>query len=245
MKRSKALVFAAVGTIAAFGIVASTVGAYEVKPGKGGTIKGKVLFKGDAAKANVKKKVDKDPDMCGNEITEPDILVGEGGGLQDAAVYLKKCDSGKEFPASMKKCVVDNSHCAFVPHVSFVMVGGEAVFKNTDTKLHNVKAVSPTLNFNEGIDAQKELVKKCDKADEVQLSCSVHPWMSGALWVVKHPYYVATDAKGEYALTDVPPGKYTLLCKHLKLGKPAGAEKGVEVEVKEGADTSKDFEYSN
>jgi len=221
------------------GLVANAT-AYDVKPGKGGTIKGKAVFKGDAGKANQKIKPDKDTDMC-PEHTDAPTMVGEGGALANAVIYLKKIDAGKDWPESMKKCEIDNSKCQFAPNVSFVMKGGEIVFKNSDPKLHNIKATSTNYNFNEGVEGGKTLTKKADKKDTVNLACSVHPWMNGTLWVVDHPYYVATNDKGEYTLSDVPAGKYTVVAKHAKF--KAKEAKGADVEVKEGADASLDFEF--
>jgi plastocyanin len=243
VKVTKLGVLAVAASIAA---LVATATAYDVKPGKGGKIKGKALFKADKSKANKPLKVEKDPDMCGESTPDPDLIVGEGDGLADVVVWIKKIDAGKDWPASMKKCEIDNTHCSFAPHVAFVMKGGEVTFKNSDSKLHNIKAVSADYNFNDGVDAGKTMTKKCDRGnnEEVKLSCSIHPWMSGQLIVVTHPYYVATNAKGEYELDDVPAGKYTLMVKHAKLGRPAGADKGVEIEVKEGADATKDFEFT-
>jgi plastocyanin len=225
--------------------VALTAGvvAYDVKPStKGGKIKGRVHYKGDSSKANQMVKPDKDTTVC-SEHTNPE-LESKDGGLKNCTVYLKKIDAGKAWPDSMKKALIDNAKCVFMGNVTFVMKGGEVEFKNSDTVLHNVKASSANYNFNEGIEAGASLKKKCDKKDEVKISCSVHPWMSGTLWVVDHPYYVATNDRGEFELSDVPPGKYTLMAKHGKLGKPNKAEKGIAVEVKEGGEVSQDFEFN-
>ena len=242
MKRQSILAIVAAASVAAFVASAS---AYDVKPGKGGSIKGKVLFKGDASKANAKIKPDKDAETCA-EHCAPDFTVGDGGGLANAVVYLKDKDvkSGKDFPDAMKKATVDQVKCVYTGHVTFVMKGGEVAFRNSDKVLHNIKATSSDYNFNEGVEAGKDLVKKFDKPGEIKLACSIHAWMSGSVWVVPHPYYTATNDKGEFELTDIPAGKYTVLVKHGKLGKPAGAEKGIELEVKEGADATHDFEYT-
>ena len=47
------------------------------------------------------------------------------------------------------------------------------------------------------------------------------PWFNGSVWVVDHPYFDLTAAAaaggkkaGEFVLTDVPPGDYTLVCWH-------------------------------
>ena len=37
-----------------------------------------------------------------------------------------------------------------------------------------------------------------------------HYWMSAYVFIVEHPYYAVTDAKGTFELTKVPPGTYTL-----------------------------------
>lgn len=238
MKRANWITLVVAGAVAAF---VANAAAYDVKPGRGGKVTGKVVYKGDMAKANPKIKPDKDTDMCGEHVDE-DFKVGEGGGLANAVVYIQKIDAGKDWPADMKRPVIDQVKCVYRGNVTFVMVGGEAVFKNSDTKLHNIKATSANYTFNEGVEAGKELVKKMEKADEVKLACSVHPWMSASLWVVKHPYYAATNEKGEFTLDDVPAGKYTLMCKHAKLGKPSKAK--VEVTLTEGGAVSQDFDFT-
>ena len=41
-----------------------------------------------------------------------------------------------------------------------------------------------------------------------------HTWMNAEMVVARHPYYTVTDESGHFALTDVPPGTYTLVAWH-------------------------------
>ena len=43
------------------------------------------------------------------------------------------------------------------------------------------------------------------------VTCDVHPWMKGYIWVADHPYYTLSDSTGAFSLSDVPPGKYKLV----------------------------------
>jgi hypothetical protein len=46
---------------------------------------------------------------------------------------------------------------------------------------------------------------------ELMSGCG-HFWMRGWLFVDDHPYYTRTDAAGRFTLSNVPPGRYELIC---------------------------------
>lgn len=218
--------------------------------GKGATIKGKVTFTGDLAGANAKDgTADKDPAVCGKERVKEALLVDPAKkGLQDAVVYLKKVANPRPFTDAEKKVVLDQKTCQFDKHVTLIAEGGTITFKNSDGALHNIK-FSSTNNgsFNKGVagGASEDVTLKA--AEFITLECSVHPWMSGVVMVMAHPYYAVSSKTGEYELKDVPAGKYSILAQHqLAPGLGEGkspSPKGVEIEVKEGETKTQDFEF--
>ncbi|MBI3726080.1 hypothetical protein HY251_19295 [bacterium] len=207
----------------------------------GAKLKGKATYAGDMAKANEVDKTEKDPESCGKERTKDDLRVAADKSLANVVVYIKKIDSGKDWTDAQKKVVLDQKSCAYREHVVLVAEGGEVVFKNSDGVLHNIKATaSQNEPFNEGVGPGKEMTKKFEKAEFVKLGCSVHPWMSGVIVVMKNPYYVVTNEKGEYEMTDIPAGKYTIFAEHETLGKAEA--KGTEIDFKAGETQTKNYE---
>ena len=49
------------------------------------------------------------------------------------------------------------------------------------------------------------------RAGTVKVDCDAHGWMLGWMQVVDNPYYAITGTDGTFTMTDVPPGKYTLV----------------------------------
>lgn len=240
IQRSKLLTSLVAAALASVVVGASAFAYTEKKVEKGATLKGVVTFEGDVAKANQKDTTAKDEEACGKERVKPELLVDAGSkGLADAVVYIKKIEAGKEWSADQKKVVIDQKKCAFEKHVTLVAEGGEIVFKNSDGVLHNISA-SATINsgFNEGVGAGKEMSKKFAKAEFVNLSCSVHPWMNATVVVMANPYYAVTNEKGEYSLTDIPAGKYTIVVQHQTLKK---IEKGMDIELKDAETKDQNF----
>ena len=45
----------------------------------------------------------------------------------------------------------------------------------------------------------------------VRVECDAHGWMLAWVQVADSPYYVVTGEDGMFTITDVPPGKYTLI----------------------------------
>ena len=46
------------------------------------------------------------------------------------------------------------------------------------------------------------------------ITCDEHPWEKAVISVVPHPIFALTDANGNFAITNVPPGKYVLRALH-------------------------------
>jgi hypothetical protein len=44
----------------------------------------------------------------------------------------------------------------------------------------------------------------------VCIKCDCHPWMRAWAGVVAHPFFAVTDAAGNYEISDLPPGRYTV-----------------------------------
>lgn len=175
---------------------------------------------------------------CGKLITGDPMTrswVGEGQGLANVFVYIKKGLEGKTFPAAASKPVIDQKGCIYEPMVTGLMTGQTVEIRNSDPVLHNVlfqKSASgnPTFNLAQGPGAKA--IEKSFGSPEVliKLVCSVHPWMAGYIGVAGHPFFAVTDAHGVFELpAGLPAGKYTLAANHVRGGE-------VTTEITVGAD---------
>jgi len=99
-----------------------------------------------------------------------------------------------------------------IPHVMAIPLGSTVEFPNDDPISHNLFSLSTGNGFDLGLyrkGAGKS--QKFDTPGLVNVYCNVHPNMSSVIYVMATPYYVFSDPAGNYALTDVPPGKYRLV----------------------------------
>ena len=208
-------------------------------PAGGGTVKGKITFKGDAPKLAA-KKVEKDAEACGHtEVPDESLQVGEGGGLKNAVVLIRGV-AGDFKPDDAKVTAFDQKGCLFDPHVLVVQKGAKVSLKNSDKVAHNVN-LQATKNaaFNEIIGSDKDKVVTFGETEKMSLSCNIHNWMNG--WIVVHdsPFFAVTDDKGEFSIAGVPAGEYEVQLWHEK----AKGEKQ-KVKVADGADAALNAEMT-
>src|SRR5207247_2335623 len=50
------------------------------------------------------------------------------------------------------------------------------------------------------------------------VSCDIHKWMSGYLFVFAHPYFAVSDENGKFTIEKVPAGKYRVVMWHERDG---------------------------
>ena len=204
--------------------------AYEEAPvDNGGTIKGTVVYHGQVPTRTILPT--KDQQICGQMREEPEVRVGSEGGVQEAIVYLDGVEQGKAWPAEAQEPVLDNKDCIFVPHVQAIPAGTLGVH-NADPVLHNTHGFyGRRTAFNIALPNQGQTIDvELERSGQVRVECDAHGWMLGWVYVVDNPYYAVTGEGGTFEITDVPPGKYTLIANQAYTGPVE-----VEVTVEAGA----------
>ena len=204
---------------AIFALPASSMAQYKGGDVKdGGSISGTVKFKGTAP-APKKLEVSKDKEVCGKTPKVDQSLVVNNGNLANAVVTITDIKTGKKIDA--KKVTLDQKGCEYQPHVLAFPVGTTVEILNPDGILHNVHSYSKVNSpFNMAQPKfKKTLDVKIDKPEAIEVKCDVHGWMQGWLVATESPYAAVTDNSGNFKLTDVPAGTYTMEVWHEKLGK--------------------------
>ena len=207
-----------------------------------GDVSGKVTLKG-TPKPEV--PIDLGP-SCGKinpgKPTTRHYVVGKDGGLANVFVYVKK--EGLKGSAKGPEPLLDQVGCMYEPYVFGLVTGQKFKIRNSDKELHNIHATpdpkSGNKEFNVGQPpGTPELEKSFDNAEVlVRIKCDVHPWMFTYAGVLEHPYFAVTDKDGNYKISGLPDGQYTVVAYHLKTHlKNIGVTK--ETEVK--GDTKQDF----
>lgn len=208
--------------LAAFSLAATPLLAYQEGPvANGGSITGTVKFAG-AIPAPKKLPVTKDKEVCGADKLSEELLVNKDNkGLKFAVVSLMDVKAGKAWPKPTAKPAIDQKGCAFIPHVLLLDPNGTVDILNSDGILHNIHTYSlanPPINKAQP-KTKKVLTEKFPKAEIIKVTCDAHKWMTAWLVTPDSPYYMVTDANGNFKLEDVPPGKYKVQVWHELLGK--------------------------
>lgn len=207
-----------------------------------GTITGHVKLTG-TPKANARIPMGADPNCltinAGKPVTQDAVIRAADGGLANAFVSLKGT-----FPAAAGggSAVIDQRGCTYHPRIQGARVGQTLEVKNSDQTLHNIHSLSTKGNvFNTGQPQAGMVFKYQLKSEEVMLhvKCDVHPWMTGYIGVVNHPYYAVSDGTGGFKIANVPAGKQTIQVWHEKFGLLTQT-----VDVKAGATANVDFAFA-
>lgn len=111
---------------------------------------------------------------------------------------------------------MDQKGMTFLTHVLPVMRGTTVRFLNSDAVGHNV--FSPEGRYNLGTWPKGETRDHTfNKPGVYTQLCRVHPEMEAFVVVLDTPYFATTDSTGTFDMTNVPPGKYTLVAWSEKL----------------------------
>jgi hypothetical protein len=180
------------------------------------------------------------PLNAGKSVATRHYVVGQGGGLANVFVYLK---DAKAAPAAGDAPVLDQVNCIYEPYVMGVVTGQKFKVKNSDATLHNVHntpKVAGNKEYNIGQAVKGQVNEFAFDKSEIlmRFKCDVHPWMFAYVGVVEHPYFAVTDKDGNFKISGVPDGNYTVVAYHLKTH---GANPGVSEMLEVKGSAKKDF----
>ena len=198
------------------------VAYFKVDPATAGTISGRISFKGarPAPKPIVMNEEAECVKMHPGGMTTEDVVVNADGTLANVFVYLKTGLEGKSFEPVTVPIAIDQRGCRFEPHVMAVRVGQPFHVTNSDPVTHNIHP-QPKDNreWNQGQPPGSATLEREFARPEIMIpvKCNVHSWMRSYIAVLDHPYFaVARD--GAFEIKNVPPGDYTVVAWHEKLG---------------------------
>lgn len=200
------------GISAAAATVQAVPAAADPDSSNFGSISGRVRFTGTPPKPK-KLMVIKDVKVCAKvDHFDERLVVGEDGGLKDAVISLQNVTGGISIDSLGKEFVLDQKVCAYTPHILIVPVGTPVKILNNDGILHNIHTYAVK---NKSVNLAQPRFKKTirmtfEEPENIQVRCDVHGWMSAWIIAVGHPYHSVTDSSGDFVISDVPPGTYTV-----------------------------------
>lgn len=196
-----------------------SLGFLVPQPASAAGIDGTVRFTGTPP-PNALIRMGADPNClqanAGKRVTQETVVVNSNGTLKN--VFVRLTGSVPGAPAPAQPVVVDQKGCVYHPRVVGARVGQALQVTNSDDTLHNIHSHGGDV-FNVGQPRAGVKSNFTLKSEGVLfLRCDVHPWMTGYVGVVSHPYFAVTGDDGAFHLANVPPGRYTLEAWHERFG---------------------------
>ena len=100
---------------------------------------------------------------------------------------------------------------AFEPHLLVVTKGSTVDFPNLDPWFHNVFSLFNGKKFDLGLyEAGTTRTVHFDREGVSYIFCNIHPEMSAVVVVVADPYFAVAGKNGEFSISAVPPGRYSV-----------------------------------
>jgi hypothetical protein len=233
------------------GDTGTTTGTKYAATGNEGTVTGKINLNGDAPAA---QKIDMSQDAnCAskNPNATAETIVAKDGKVANVFVYIKDgttADNKKiadfSFDTPATEVVLDQNGCKYVPPVMGMQPNQKLKVTNSDPTGHNIHALpksgSGNEEWNESQPSGAGPITKTFKRSEilVPVKCNQHPWMKAYIGVMKHPFYAVSKEDGTFEIKGVPPGTYTLVAWHEKMG-----EKTAQVKVDAKGTVTSDFTF--
>jgi plastocyanin len=208
-----------------------------------GTITGTVHFTGQPPQ-RISIDMAQDPVCSAADNNYTEQYVVRDGGLQNVFIYVKDGLGNKLYTPSQAPVTIDQKGCRFVPHVVGAQAGQPVKFTNGDPTMHNVH-FTPQISTNQAVDISQppngagEMRTLPTPELMIPVRCNNHPWMEAFINVASNPFFAVSDPEGHFTIKGLPPGTYTIVAVHEKLG-----QKTATVTVGSKQTANQDFTYS-
>jgi hypothetical protein len=180
--------------------------------------------------------------LCGTEFKMNKFVISPDLGIKNVFVALQDVTKGKAMPK--EDLHIDLKNCQFHPLAAVAYKGAQIVVNNSDPIFHNIslglmmKSRRSTV-YNLALPNQNMKIKKpIRRTGMYNVKCDAHKWMRAYVFAARNPYVALTDENGKFEITDILPGKYTVLVWHEGFG-----EVKKTIEVKAGKATALDHTF--
>jgi plastocyanin len=127
---------------------------------------------------------------------------------------------------------------SFHPSLLVIPAGGKVEFPNRDPFFHNVFSLFEGKRFDLGLyEGGTTRFVQFDKPGISFIFCNIHAEMSAVVIALATPYYAVSDAHGDLAIPEVPPGRYQLQIFHSGVAPDALRAAAREITVARGQTT--------
>ncbi len=167
------------------------------------------------------------------------LVTERATGSDDVFVVAEPMDSAMALVAGGGSTThnVEMSDKKFRPKFLLIRVGDTVRFKNLDAFQHNVFSLTGNNKFDLGTYGRgTEPTHTFAHPGVVKVYCNIHPDMACFIMASAHKWGAVTDAGGEFDLSGLPPGKYTLKAWSVR------GEAEAEVEVLSGQTAAANLE---
>lgn len=122
-------------------------------------------------------------------------------------------ETPKQNPSQIPQLVQKDK--SFHPSLLVIPVGGKVEFPNHDPFFHNVFSLFEGKRFDLGLyESGSTRFVQFDKPGISFIFCNIHAQMSAVVIALATPYYAVSDARGDFSLPNVPPGRYEMQVFH-------------------------------
>ncbi len=198
-------------------------------------IKGTVRLKGDPPP---EVSMDTTAAPCASDSARPGttrfFITDTNGGLADTLVFISDGLAEQVFPVPDQPFEFVFTNCLIEPYVSAVLKNQQIIARDASGIGHSLKVRQTGIGKYLGADSSASLPKLSPELF-VGISCDLHPWEFAYVSILKHPFFAVTDEHGEFSITNVPPGKYSVQAMH-RSGQNRGFEQttqNIKVSAKE------------
>ena len=161
------------------------------------------------APAAPKAPVEQARGSIGGVVVVRDRAGKEKSDRSDVVVYLESVP--RKYQALRKPRAMAQREKAFMPKLLAVTKGSTVDFPNEDKFFHNVFSLSEGNTFDLGLYRSGESKPMTfEKTGVVDVYCNIHPNMWAQILVLENPFYTTPSSDGNFELSKVPPGTYSV-----------------------------------
>ncbi len=160
---------------------------------------------------------------------EDESKAGAGEGDRQCLVYLANVRPERVVAYTLRPARIESTATAFLPRITAVMRGQEVEFVNSMeglTNFHILATNNPELNFAMPRKGTTKTERFHEPEMAIKVKSDVDPRKCCYIAVMENPFFATTDAAGSFSISDVPPGRHTLMLWNEKAGL-----KSLELEV--------------